>query len=404
VQILFIHPNFPAQFGHIAVYLAKHYGFRCSFLTRKAVKSDLIDIYRYAPRGGATAKTHYCSRAFENYVWNSAAVLKTLMQYSSLKPDAVVAHSGFGTAAFADHALDCPIINYCEFFYEDAPHRQAFRPGPPEPFTRTLRSRVRNTMMLLDLHCADRGYCPTEYQRSAFPAEYQHKLTTLPDPVDMDLWRRRKDRPQRKIGGVELPAEAKVVTYVTRGFEAMRGFDKFVEVADRICRRRSDVVFLCVGSDKVSYGNPHDLQGYASYKEMVLAQVGVDRSRFIFTGLLPQLEVARALALSDLHIYFTEPFVLSWSLLNALAAGCVVLASDTAPVREMICSGQNGLLADFFDTETFAQVALDVLANPTQYAPLGVEASRRIERRHAMDVAVPRLLSFVNDAISCRRG
>jgi len=405
VQILFIHPNFPAQFGHIATYLFQHYGYRCTFLTRRKAQSEYMNVLRYAPRGGATAKTHYCSRTFENYVWNSAAVFKRLLDHPDLKPDAVIAHSGFGTAAFGDHAVDCPIINYCEFFYDDSPHHQPFRPGPPEPKTRTLRSRVRNAMMLLDLHCADRGYCPTEFQRNAFPAEYQAKLATIPDPIDTDLWRPRdRTKVARKIGQFDLPENCKVVTYVTRGFEAMRGFDKFVAAADRIARARNDVVFVCIGSEKVSYGNPDDTEGYPSYKEMVLAKAGVDRSRFLFTGSLAPRDVASALALSDLHIYLTEPFVLSWSLLNALCVGCIVLASDTPPVREVISSGRNGLLFDFFDVEALAEKALDVLANPAQYAELGAEASRRIRARHAMNVAVPRLLGFVSDAIAARKG
>ena len=405
MHILFIHPNYPAQFGHIAAYLFKHYGYRCSFLTKRKVTSEFINIYRYVPRGGASAKTHHCSRSFENYVWNNAAVFKSLLDHPDLKPDAIIAHSAFGTAAFADHAVNCPIIKYCEFFYDHSPHARPFRAGPPEPYTRTLRSRVRNAMMLLDLHCADRGYCPTEYQRSMFPAEYQHKLATIPDPIDTELWRPRdREKVTRKVGEFELPADCKVVTYVTRGFEAMRGFDKFVEVADRISRSRRDVVFLCIGSDKVSYGNANDLQGYPSYREMVLSKVGVDRSRFIFTGSLPPAAVAEALAHSDLHVYFTEPFVLSWSLLNALSAGCLALASDTPPVREVICSGRNGLLADFFDVDAFAKLAMDALANPGQYADMRKEAARRIHERHAMNVAVPRVLNFVNDVIAARAG
>ena len=135
---------------------------------------------------------------------------------------------------------------------------------------------------------------------------------------------------------------------------------------------------------------------------MVLAQAGVDRARFLFTGSLPPREVAQALALSDLHIYLTKPFVLSWSLLNALAVGCVVLASDTPPVREVIAAGRNGLLVDFFDAQAMAEQALDVLANPAQFADLGREAARRIQARHAMHVAVPRLLKFLDETVAAR--
>jgi glycosyltransferase involved in cell wall biosynthesis len=405
VHILFIHPNYPAQFGHIGHHLVSHYGYCVSFLTRRRATSDAIQILRYEPRGGASRQTHFCSRTFENYVWNSSAVLDALLAHPELRPDAVIAHTGFGASAFVKYAIDAPVINYCEFFYDDSPGFQPFRPDQREPLKLRLRSRVRNAMMLLDLHSADRAYCPTEFQRSTFPCEYQSKLATIPDPLDTNLWRpRNRGKLPRKVGSIDLPADTRLVTYVSRGFERLRGFDMFVQVADRISRQRSDVLFVCVGADRVAYGNDDEFRGYPTYKEMVLSKTGVDRSRFIFTGSIPPAEVAHLLALSDLHVYFTEPFVLSWSLLNALACGCVVLASDTAPVREVICSGRNGLLVDFFDVDRFAQVALDVLHDPAQFAELGREASRRIHERHAMDVAVPRLLRLVEDTINRRHG
>jgi glycosyltransferase involved in cell wall biosynthesis len=403
MHILFIHPNLPAQFGHIAHYLATRHGFRISFLTRRKARSDAIEILNYQPRGGANRNTNFCSRTFENYVWNSGAVFSALRNNPQLRPDVVIAHSGFGTSAFVKYAIDAKVISYCELFYDDSPDFQPFRPGDQEPLRLRLRSRGRNAMMLLDLHSADRGYCPTKFQRSTFPREYQSKLATVPDPIDTAIWRPRdQTRLPRKIGSVEIPPNAKIVTYVSRGFERLRGFDIFVEVAARLCKLRSDLLFVCVGSDRVAYGPPDQFSGYPSYKEMVLSKAGVDRSRFIFPGYLPPPDVASILAFSDLHIYLTEPFVLSWSLLNALACGCIVLASDTPPVREVICSGRNGLLRDFFDIDGFVTAALDVLDNPAQFAGLRIEAARRIQERHAMEVAVPRLLRFIEDTIGRR--
>jgi len=329
--------------------------------------------------------------------------LRALLRHPDIKPDVIIAHSGYGSAAFVKYAVDVPVINYCELFYDDAPRKTRFRDNEPEPLAILMRNRVRNAMMLLDLYSSDRGYCPTEYQRGTFPREYQSKLSTIPDPIDTDLWRPRDTRGVcRTVATLNLPDNVKIVTYVGRGFERMRGFDKFAEVADRISRARRDVVFVCVGADKSVYGSCREHKGYPSYKEKILTELNVDRSRFIFPGRLAPAALAKLLALSDLHIYLTEPFVLSWSLLNALAVGCAVLASDTPPVREMICSGQNGMLVDFFDIDTFVRTALDILSSPFQYMDLRQEAVRRIQARHAMDVAVPRLLRFVEDAIKHR--
>src|SRR5262249_35117734 len=155
------------------------------------------------------------------------------------------------------------------------------------------------------------------------------------------LWRPRPETP-RKGGDRVIPAGTKVVTYVARGMESMRGFDIFMKVANVLCRRRSDVLFVVVGQDRVCYGAATDATGKHPFKEWVLAQDQYDLSRFIFTGLVTTVALSELFSISDLHIYLTVPFVLSWSLMDALACGTTVLASDTAPVREMIEHGKNG--------------------------------------------------------------
>ena len=141
------------------------------------------------------------------------------------------------------------------------------------------------------------------------------------------------------------------MTSATRGMESMRGFDVFMRAARALAARRPDVVFLIAGQDRAAYGADERVTGVRSFKEWVLAQGGYDPERFVFLGLLPPGELAKLFCLTDLHVYLTVPFVLSWSLLNALGCGATVLASDTAPVREVIEDGVNGLLADFFDAD-----------------------------------------------------
>ena len=152
----------------------------------------------------------------------------------------------------------------------------------------------------------------------------------------------------------------KVVTYVSRGMESIRGFDIFMKMAKLLGERRKDVGFIIVGQDRVCYGGDQDVIGNRTFKEWVLAQDQYDLSRFQFTGLMPTPLLAELFAVSDLHVYLTVPFVLSWSLMDALACGTTVLASDTAPVREMIEHGKNGLLVDFFDIEGMANLASQV--------------------------------------------
>lgn len=180
----------------------------------------------------------------------------------------------------------------------------------------------------------------------------------------------------------------------------MRGFDIFMRVAKRICEARSDVLFVCVGSDRICYGGDLEHLKGQTYREHILAQDDYDPNRFLFTGMASPAELADILNLSDLHIYLTAPFVLSWSMMNALACGCTVLGSDTPPVREMIEDGKNGLLADFFDVDRFTELALRVLDDPQAYRPLGQAGEEMIRRDYSLEKTLPRMLDLYNRTIS----
>jgi glycosyltransferase involved in cell wall biosynthesis len=190
------------------------------------------------------------------------------------------------------------------------------------------------------------------------------------------------------------------VTYVSRGFESMRGFDLFMKAARRIYREFPDVLFVVVGSDRICYGGDSKHIRHATFREHVLAQDDYDLSKFAFTGTVPTSTLVDLLSLSDLHIYLTVPFVLSWSLMNALACGCTVLASDTAPVREMIVDGENGLLVDFFDVDGLARRALEVLRDPSAFRTLGERGAAFIEERYSLRVTLPRMVALFERAVA----
>jgi glycosyltransferase involved in cell wall biosynthesis len=195
----------------------------------------------------------------------------------------------------------------------------------------------------------------------------------------------------------------KLVTYVARGMESLRGFDMFMRMSKILGQRRPDVTFVVVGEDRICYGGDKDVIGNRTFKEWVLAQDHYDLSRFQFTGLLPTAVLAELFAISDLHVYLTVPFVLSWSLMDALACGTTVLASDTAPVREMITHGQNGLLVDFFDVEGMADLASRVLDRPQDYKPLGQAGVDLIRNRYSLEVCLPQMLALYEEAVAARK-
>ncbi|MBX9627240.1 MAG: glycosyltransferase [Gemmataceae bacterium] len=403
MNIVFIHQTFPAQFGHIASYLAKTHGFRCTFVSQAPPGfDDGVERVQYALRGGATEATHYSSRSFESAVWHSHAVFDALKARPDLRPDLVVGHSGYLNTAYLRELTDCPIVNYFEYYYHTSGADMDYRPEFPNPEANRLRAHARNAVLLLDLEACDLGYSPTAWQRDRLPWTYRPKVRVIFDGVDTAVWRPQPGRP-RRFGRFAVADGVKLVSYVSRGMESIRGFDLFMRAANVVCRRRADVHFVVVGDDRVCYGGDAEFTGNQSFKEWVLARDEYDLSRFHFTGTLPPGELADLFAVTDLHVYLTVPFVLSWSLMNALACGATVLASDTAPVREMIRDGENGLLTDFFDVEAMADRIEQVLDRPADYRHLGQNGAAMIRESYSLEACLPRMLHLYQDAVTVRK-
>ena len=411
MHVLYVHPNFPAQFGHIAHALVQKPGWKATFVNQAVGGSQGgIDCIQYKTTGGATKQNHFCTRTFENAVWNCDGVYQALKARPDIRPDLIVGHSGFGTTLFLRELYpDVPLINFGEYYYHTSgpDNDMGFRHDLKWEMTdaHLHRARCRNAMILLDLQNCDAAYTPTQFQLSRFPAEYRRKLRVIFDGVDRSVYHGYDEtlrpppeqRMLRKMAGIDVPAGTRVVTYVSRGFESMRGFDQFIKTATIIAKQYPDVVFFVVGSDRICYGGDESHTGGKTFKEWVLEREKPDLSKFAFVGRLAPQHLGRLLAASDLHIYLTVPFVLSWSLMDALSCGAVVLGSDTAPVREMIRDGETGLLADFFDPEAMAAKAVNVLRDPAAFRPLGRAAEKMIVNRYSLDVVLPEMVRMYEE-------
>ena len=399
MHVLFVHKNFPAQFGHIAGHLVKQKGYRCTFVSETpAGMLEGIHKIQYQPDGGARPETHYFARTFDNAIAHAAGVYKALRPHvTRVRPDLIVGHSGFGSTLFLPELFpSAPILNYFEYFYHPHNSDMDFRPEWPVLEEDVLRSRARNAMILLDLEYCRAGYSPTAFQASLFPAAYRDKLRVMHDGIDTHFWQRRPPA-ERAFGPHTFSPETRLVTYVSRGFESMRGFDIFMRAAKQIYTADPRVVFLIVGSDKVSYGGDLKFIREKSFKEFVLKQDDYDLDHLLFLGQVKPSDLVTLLSLGDLHLYLTVPFVLSWSLLDALACGCTVLSSDTAPVREFIRPGETGLLENFFDVSGFVRTALKVLAEPEAYRHLGQAGARLIREQYSLATLIPRMAAFYEE-------
>jgi glycosyltransferase involved in cell wall biosynthesis len=398
MHVLFVHPAYPAQFGHIARRLAEDRGYACTFVSEESSGNEgPVQRIPYRPTGGESSRRRYLTQDFDEEVSHAEGVFEALKPLrDSLRPDLIVGHAGWGGALFLPELFPgTPVIDYVEYYSH--PHGSAidFRPEWPASEATVLRHRLQNAGVLLNLEQCTAAYTPTRFQHRLLPDRYRSKVRVIYDGIDTEFWRRSMD-----LAGPE--GGTRFVTYVSRGLEAMRGFDVFMQVARLIGNALPDVVFLVVGSDDVIYGHELDLVEEATFKEHVLAGGGFDLERIRFLGWLPPERLMQVFNMSDLHIYLTVPFVVSWSLLNAMACGCTILASDTEPVREIVRDGADGLLRGFSDVEALAETAISVLEDPLAYRDLGRTAERKIRRRYSLEVTVPKLASFFEEVVAGR--
>lgn len=404
MHVLFIHQNFPAQFRYIAPRLVSEHGWKCTFVTGKAADSlPGVEKVVYTSKGGATKANHFCTQNFENAVWEAHAVYEILQQRPDLQPDLVVAHTGFGSSLFLPFLYDAPIINFVELYYRPTGGDLGYRKELPVDEEMLLRIQTKNAMILSDLANSDRGWTPTHYQRELFPLEFRSKIEVLFDGIDTEIYHRREN-PRRVINGQQIaPPGKRIVTYVARGFEKMRGFDIFMEASRLIAEQYPDVLFVVVGKDTVHYGSDLRYFKEATYREHLLASGRYDLSKYRFTGFVSEETLAEILSISDLHIYLTEPFIASWSMVDAMSCGVVLLASDQRCVREYIEPGKNGLLVDFFDVEGLARQAVEVLRDPAAYRHLSEAAIQTVREGYSVDVAMPRLKKFFETVAAKKR-
>jgi glycosyltransferase involved in cell wall biosynthesis len=402
VKLLFIHDAFPAQFGRLGLELSRRKGWQCSFLVQ-----TLSSCPTPSPEMLAELELHKLPLAAEHRVSDGVpwpqiyghfleqcrTVHDAVLAQPALRPDLIVAHGGRGAPTlFLREVVDCPIIIYCEYYFANSHRDISYRIDLPPAEPARFFPRCINAPTLTTLVDCDRGYSATHWQKQSFPRRFHSRIEVHFDGIDTELYRPGPAPP--KLGDTLIPAGTRVVTFVSRGLESIRGFDLFMKVAHRIAQARSDVLFVVAGGDEIHYGWDKLHTGVPSFKQWVLSQESFDLSRFIFLGRVLPEQLADVLRISDLHVYLTAPFVLSWSVLNAMASGCVILAADVPPVREVIEPGQNGLVEPLFDLERLTETALRVLDDPAEFTPLGLAARRTIEENYSVEVCIPPLADF----------
>jgi len=385
VKYLFVHQNFPGQFLHIVRHLVAAGKHEIVFLTEP--NDNVIPGVRKVPyrvRRLAAPDTHPAAREFDVALRRADAVARTAQGIRRLgyEPDIVIGHHGWGELLnIRDVWPKAPLLGYMEYFYRVDGQDVGFDPEHPLPAADHPRVRAKNAVNLLALQLGGHGQTPTAWQFGTYPDWAQRQITLLPEGVDLSVCKpsAAARRQPLDVGGTVIAPHEKLVTYVARGLEPYRGYHVIMRALPHLLRARNDVRVVLVGGDDVSYGAPPREGTWRQVMQDELKDA-IDPARVIHPGKVPYETHLQLLRRSDAHVYLTYPFVISWSLREALAAGCAVVASDVAPVREFITHKRNGLLASFFDPRDLADKILRLLEDKTLSARLRRNARAYAER------------------------
>jgi glycosyltransferase involved in cell wall biosynthesis len=404
-EFLFIHQNFPGQFVHVAQALVR-LGHEVVALGIQGREVPGIRYIRYAVKASPRPSDVEAARDFETKVARGVACAQAMEQLKSsgFTPDAIVAHPGWGEALFCkDVWPQARLIMFAEFFYSaDGADYNFDAEFARDSLMDRARLRLKNSVHLHALHAADAGYTPTQWQLSQIPAEYRHKLRVIFDGIDTAVVAPQpKASIHLKRDGITLTGNDEVITFVNRNLEPYRGFHVFMRALPEMLRQRPNAHCLMVGRDDVSYGSAP--QGGGSWRQVMMNEVGAQlpMERVHFLGGLSYQDYLRVIQISSCHVYLTYPFVLSWSCLEAMSAGRVVVASNTGPVQEVIEHGVNGLLFDFFDPVALSRQVIDVLGNPGAYQDLGRRARQTVMDRYDLQTrCLPEQIRLISGLIS----
>lgn len=406
LKILFVHQNFPGQFKHLAPALARKGHDVAAFTLRKDSPAQWqgVRLWPYQPNRGSTPGIHPWVGDIETKTIRGEAAFRHALQLreQGYVPDAIVAHPGWGESLFLKEVWPGAALGiYTEFFYQAEGADTGFDPEFPSPGRedQSCRLRLKNLNNMLHFEQADAGLAPTEWQASTFPPNFRPRISVVHDGIDTNQLQPAPDAVFTLDTGQQLTRADEVVTFVNRNLEPYRGFHVFMRALPDLLQQRPRAQVLIVGGDDVSYGAPPP-QG-TTWKKIFTDEVrgriaNSDWARVHFVGKLPYPRFITLLQVSAVHVYLTYPFVLSWSLLEAMACGCAIVASDTAPLREAITDGVTGRLVDFFDTPALATTTAALLDDPAARARLGA-AARAFAQAHydLQTVCLPRQLAWV---------
>lgn len=400
MRIILVHRNFPGQFRYLAPALVNA-GHKVGVLTWDQNKNPRpLPTALYSHEMG---KTKGLAGFYTDNVENGAAAARAAwrLRGNGDSPDVVFGSINWGETLYLREVWpEARHLGYAEFCYAPTGRDTGFDPEfsneGPETMIRTV---ARTGHLVLACSRADALMSPTRWQATSFPKDVQSKMSVIHDGVDTVRIAPNPEASFQVPNGPRLTRADEVITFVNRNLEPYRGYHTFMRCLPKLMAERPNLRVVLVGGDGRGYGPVHS--SGKSWKQIFLDEVGdrVDHSRLHYVGRVPYHDLLDLLRIGRAHVYLTYPFVLSWSMLEAMSLGCVVVGSATPPVEEVITDGETGHLVDFFDHEALADKLAQVIATPEAQEPI-----RRAARQHIVDtydlqtVCLPQLMQFVETA------
>jgi len=402
MRILFVHQNFPGQFPHLAPALGAR-GHDVSALTVAGNKRPSpVPVFHYAyqkPNFERVLSRHVGNFADRAERGAAVALAAEKLRADGYVPDLVFGHFGWGETLYLKNVWpSSKLALYAEFFYHPRGLDADFDPEIQRPSLATnIVTTTLQAPLLLAMHTADAAIAPTRWQAQTFPAHFQERISIIHDGIDTERLQPNAHA-QITVGSHIFRCGDEVLTFVSRNLEPYRGYHIFMRALPEVLRARPNAHVVIVGGQDVGYGPLHASR--KPWKQIFLEEVKdrLDLKRVHFVGTIPYASFVNLMCVTRVHVYLTYPFVLSWSMLEAMSAGALVVGSATPPVEEIIQHGSNGLLVDFFDCQRWSATLIEALAEPDKFQPLRQAARRTIAEGYDLKAkCLPRMLEFVEN-------
>jgi glycosyltransferase involved in cell wall biosynthesis len=392
MHILFVHRSGSGQFAALIASLIAQ-GDEVTLISERPAPEQ-PGLRQLVYTVGAASTQHPALVATDYHLRTGEAVAGLMTSLAaSDPPDVVIGHTGWGGLLFARDALPgAALLGYCEYYYRSSGSDLDFGATTPVSQPERQRIRMRNAAQLLALDTLDTAYAPTQWQRQQYPAAYRQRIAVCHDGIDTAVCRPDTRARFTLPDGRELAPGAPVVTFAARDLDPYRGYPQFMRAAALLAERHPELVFVAIGGDGAGYGRPR--KDGRLWREAMLAETGL-AERIVHIPWLPYERLINLFQVSAAHVYLTVPFVLSWSLLEAMACGCLVIGSDTPPVKEVIRDGVNGFLTAFDAPDLLARRIEEALRRPALAAPLRRAARETIRAGYERERCVDRQLGWV---------